>query len=130
MVEVIIHYLIMALIFSSGGAIEAVLWSRKGADAFKWNEHILLAVNRGLIFVAAYVAVSPWILASSLLAFPFFQAGTYYTFRHLIDNNVYPDGWWSQPSNTSTATVNVSTQLRTLAMISSLALLAFYITIL
>ncbi len=130
MVIAILGYILLAMTASIGGVIEAILWSRKAADAFKWNEHIVLNIHRGLIFLLAYFAVSPWIILAHIFSFPFFQAGAYYQTRHYFDKHVYEDGWFSGASSSSTASINVKLKHRLMGLFISLMILIIYCKIL
>lgn len=102
--------LVLALCIGYGlyGTIEAVLWSRKGADAFPWNEHIIFSIQRFVfgvtIVMAGYAGytVAAVSMVVSLFFFFFMHDGAIYLFRNLIDEDIYPRRWFDT-STTSTA---------------------------
>lgn len=48
---ILISYLLLCIASFLQGSIDAILYSRKGADAFPWNEHVLLVAMRTTWFV-------------------------------------------------------------------------------
>lgn len=96
------------------GITDGVLWSRKGHEAFKGNEHIVLFGSRVVVFVLAFLKISWVLLLLCALMFPFIHAGFYYETRKKISNGeTYPDGWKSEPSEDSSARLNFSFKQRT-----------------
>ena len=94
-----------ALITVSLGFVEGVMWSRKGWEAFKWDEHTGLVIQRGIIFASMWYCI--WIdfeefwkaSVCFLPMFMFFHNGTIYEVRKRIDiaNNQkvsYPKGFF------------------------------------
>lgn len=124
---IILSLLILSLILTAiqRGLEEAVLWSRLGADAFTWNEHIILVVGRmlfmaNMILSATYCSCAVvgtrgiWIVLLAtlgmLLTFPILHNGSYYESRNWIATHngtikPYSKGWKDQ-STTSTANIN------------------------
>ena len=100
--------LALCLNYSILGAVEAILWSKKAADAFKWNEHVLLGVQRlmviGAIILASTMSLKEvlYAIGISLPMWWFFHDGAIYLTRNLIDKNVYVKRWFDV-STTSTA---------------------------
>ncbi len=109
----LLFYVSLNLLSISMGAEEAILYSRKGADAFKWNEHILFVVNRALC--AACILISPFtddrviILIACIFFFPFIHDGAYYVTRGKID---MPQYRFNSDSTGSTATLEIKFKYR------------------
>lgn len=107
---------------ASFGLVDSVLWSRKGAQSYPYNEHIFFVANRIFVFnIMICFAILDFstvyiILGTSVggaFMFPFFHNGFYYLGRKKIGNyngyyNVYRKGFWSEPSDSSSATINFS----------------------
>lgn len=120
--------IITALLWSSLGVTQGILWSKTGNDAFKWNEHlvfattmflILLLVQRASVLPSYFVWPTLCIMASW---YPFFYNGSYYLTRKLIDKTgrTYPKGWISEPSKDSTACINLSWVQRLIMFLAGL----------
>lgn len=122
-----ISYLSLCLFYCVLGFKEGILWSKKGADAFKWNEHIVFAIERIGIGLLAFFAVDWQIILVSVLAFPFFHNGVYYWSRNLINEDVYDREFFDEPSSTSTAKINFSLINRIVGFVLSLILLIVYL---
>jgi len=133
MILLLVLYLLYIGMYCSFGAVEAILWARKGADAFPWDEHdFILTPQRvwfGLIVVVTNLVslkimnLDPtWILGISLPAFFFFHQGTMYMVRNLINDKVYPKRWFDD-STTSTANINITVKWRIVGLILSVLLL-------
>lgn len=117
--------------FSLGGVIEAVLWSKKAYDAFKWNEHTLLILNR--LFIGATIWFPPmsnWdrglLTAVAGFGFFFFYESGYLLGRHFIDK---PDYHIDTDSKTSSAQVNIPWNARVLLLITGVAIYLGYVFI-
>jgi len=116
MILLILLYITFLGIYSSLGAVEALLWARKGAESFKWNEHAwVLAPQRVWIGITIlltglcanlYGAIIVAVFVASIPAFFFFHQGTMYMVRNHINHLVYPNRW-KDDSTTSTAKINV-----------------------
>lgn len=113
------------------GVKDGILWSKKGADAFEWNEHIVFIAERACI--GSIVLVLPFItnislldsvvvLASFCLCFSFLHNGCYYTTRRYIDVDYY--NWFSE-SKSSSARFNLGIVFRLVTF--SVGILAFSI---
>lgn len=113
------------------GWIHAILWSKKGAEAYKWNEHILLTSQVGLFFALPLVVffyaktLTFWslltVLSAGWAAFAFFHPSTYYWARHHIDKAY--SGPFDEPSSGSTAWINLPTWARIVALIVSIVIM-------
>lgn len=118
------------------GLVEAILWSKKGADAFTWNEHIALLALRGLVFFGLFLGfwanadMNFWRLVLSAgigyMGFVGLHPSFYYLFRNKIDRS-YPMGFFSNPSRDSTADINLSVGLRMLLILGSIILLVVFL---
>ena len=113
------------------GVKDGILWSKKGANAFEWNEHIVFISERACI--GSMVLVLPFInklslldscavLASFCLCFSFLHNGCYYTTRRYIDVDYY--NWFSE-SKSSSARFNLGIVFRLVTF--SVGILAFSI---
>ena len=111
---------------------QAVLWGRLGAESYKWNEHIIFLVVRGLFIGLLLVTgdLTIWsklfIAGGFIFTFPFFHEGMYYEQRYQIGrihgSLVYPKRWWSDPSGTSTANTKFTYKTRIWLAIAGLAI--------
>lgn len=103
-----INFILWAVGF---GIMDAITYCKKGAEAFTWNEHIILNTVRVLtLSMIILVYYSPkiniwWASAACLLAFSFWHNGFYYETRKRIDVPGY--NFFSE-STTSTAIIEVS----------------------
>lgn len=113
------------------GVKDGILWSKKGADAFTWNEHIVFIAERACI--GSIVIVIPFLTEPSFikvsvvlgcfsLCFSFLHNGFYYTTRRYIDVDYYH---WFSESKSSSARYNANSTLRTIFFI--LGVIAFTI---
>lgn len=116
--QAILSYLLVIAFASCEGITHAILWSRKGAHAFKWNEHKVFVVQRLLFGAAALFTASPWALYAGAFAYPFFHNGFYYTYRDKIDGT-YPKRFWAH-STSSTAKLNFTVRFRLVMFVISL----------
>lgn len=115
------------------GIKDGILWSRKGSEAFKWNEHIIFMIERitiGLLPLA-YIIIErfTWVdykvmLISWILMFSFIHNGFYYETRKRIDVKNYH---WFYDSRTSTAWFEVDIITRLLAFIVGLLSFSAYL---
>lgn len=84
------------------------------------NEHIIFNGMRFMVWGLSALALVPYgdcrtgvMLFALLLVFSFFHNGMYHLYRKRFSNgNIYPEGWWSDPSKTSTARFNLNNDLR------------------
>lgn len=122
------------------GLNNAVLYSRKGASAFKWNEHFIFLAQRGSPYLAACFAAFYGFkmesfsslciliggeLISSALAFSYFHNGIYAEARDRIagDLNDFKYNWrYSSPTDTSK--INFTYRERLWMFVASLVLMA------
>lgn len=112
-------YTLLILLFNAyaivSGYKDSILWSRRAADAFTWNEHIVFIVER-IVIIALVIAsthVSPIQALGATLAFLLMFSLThnqaYYHGRSLIDHTPFI---WSYSSTTSTAKIELNYTLR------------------
>lgn len=133
---ILIWLVFLAYPFFSGWK-DAVLWSKKGTDAYDWDEHIIFVGERlsyGATVVFCFysgmfemISVGEFwlIVVCFILSFPFVHNGMYYESRKNIDNSYL--GFYDD-SRTSTAPLNISFPIRTgLIILSFLILIAYEI---
>lgn len=112
---------------------DAILWSRKGSDAYDWNEHYIFIAERAC--VGSIVLLLPLLTKPSLLdvsavlvtfclCFPFLHNGCYYTTRRYIDVDYYH---WFSESKSSSARFNFGYFLRTASFFCGLIGFACYL---
>lgn len=101
---------------SSLGYIEAILYSKKGAEAFKINEHIVYTISRISVMIMVLLShlysgqFNIWYAClSCLLSFSFWHNGTYYETRKLIDVSYYR---FTSNSKTSSAWIELNYKTR------------------
>lgn len=123
-------YIIFILLSILSGIFEAIAYSKKGADAFKWNEHIILVLSRGMWLVLATPIIQltwiQWFLFSlvGVFGFSFFHNGFYEFTKAKIfktSEGFFKD--FQKSSKTSTAIFNLDFTSRYLAFIFSVIIL-------
>lgn len=125
-------YLVLNLYALIDGVCDAILYSRKGADSFKWNEHIVLVIRRCLVGLLVLLGVqAPYTdiliqLCCYVLSFSFFHNGAYYITRELINGKGLLWYYWFHDSTTSTAKLEFNYLFRTLLFLISLICLTTY----
>jgi hypothetical protein len=127
---------IVSLLFAAvNGLTDALYYSRKGAHALPWNEHIILVVSRAIFILGMLAGIlTPstnmfWVFvqfASFILAFSFVHNGAYYLFRDKIDGTNFG---FKHKSPTSTAKLDFTYKQRTMQLIMGLILLIGYMLI-
>lgn len=114
---------------------DAILWSRKGSDAYDWNEHYIFIAERACIgsivltipFFQNFTFVDcMWIIGVFILCFSFLHNGFYYWQRNKIDVNEYH---WFSNSKTSKAWYNANSTLRTIAFVVGVLAFGLYLTL-
>jgi hypothetical protein len=93
------------------GVVQAFLYSKKGADSIKGDEHNWFIADRVLIWSVALLPSAGWYIFAIPFFYPLFYNGAYYYMRNKIDGS-YSKGWKSDPSNSSTADLNLSFERR------------------
>jgi hypothetical protein len=105
------------------GRTHAVLYSRKGAEAFPWNEHRIYFQERALVcsFFVLGCYMHQWeilcLVPLFIFSFSFWHNGSYYHTRNQIDK---PEYHWFYDSKTSTAVIELNAVIRTTLFIISL----------
>lgn len=92
------------------GRFEAILWHLWAARPLvSLNPHRtnLLVARRAAVLVIASL-VDPWLAIGHMLVFSFIHNGAMYAHRNDINPRVYPLRWRSEPSDSSTAKINLS----------------------
>ena len=128
-------YYVFVMFAITSGIVEGILWSRKGAEAFKWNEHIAL-ISQAIAFILG-VSLSQFVripffhfgilLLASSMAFVGIKPGVMYYVRHKIDPSVYGAKFFAEPSDSSTAKINLSVALRMGLIVCSIEILSILI---
>ncbi len=114
--------------FCLSGIKDAILYSRLGADMFSWNEHLVYALERGVIMCAIIYATQVSLLDSivvcfvGLLSFSFWHNGFYYMARKDV-----PGYRFNSNSTTSTAVFEFSWSVRLTMFIISISAYILYI---
>ena len=115
---------------------EATAWSRLGADAFSWNEHLLIVGYIACFFLQAILGhysqgIPLWLfliyLKGNALLFSALKPSFYYQARHVINPENYPKGWKSDPSDApgkKTSKINFSFKTRKKLAIAGLSVFA------
>lgn len=124
----ILFFVILSMVSSSLGVIEGILYSRKGADAFKTDEHKIYLASRIFIFSSIiagrfFVSDHEFIISliAAVLSFPFFHDGFYYCTRGLVDK---PDYKFNSSSTTTSAVMEFKWKWRLSFFIVSILLLS------
>ncbi len=125
-------YILFCIYASLSGLKDAILYGKRGAETFYWNEHTLFNVERGVVLLGycasmlfariSYADLS-WLALSCLMAFSFFHNGFYYETARQINRMDYR--FWSD-SKTSTAKIEISWNLRFTLFALSVVVLYFY----
>ena len=111
---------------------DAILWSRKGADAYDWNEHYIFNAERACVgSIALTIPLlkdftfvdSSAIIGVFLLCFSFLHNGFYYWQRSKIDVNKYH---WFSNSKTSSAWYNANSTVRTIFFVVGVLAFSIY----
>jgi hypothetical protein len=103
----ILVIVMLIVIFTLRALEQAVTWAKQGAEAFKWNEHILFMISRAALFFSmiacSYLEMKDVAIGIGcfLPMFFFVHNGVYYEARKHIDGS-YPLGFFDK-STTSTA---------------------------
>lgn len=129
---IFLAYLLFHLTSVIRGIIDAILYSKKGAEALPGNEHVFL--NTGTIiaislFFAGWFFQRDWVFAVFLIAgywpgFSFFHNGTY----NVTKNIIFRTGMsfveaWVDTSKTSTANFKYDFKSRLYLMLFGLLIL-------
>jgi hypothetical protein len=106
------------------GEREALYFTRLNPNKFGPNPdpHRLFAAQRLMVLLSLAMSCGATISVSAALIFPFLHDGMYYNGRHSWNNDVYKQGWKSEPSDTSTALMDISYRTRTIMFLAGLVL--------
>lgn len=124
---------IVARIYASlSGVKDGILYGRRGADSFSWNEHVVYVIERmafGAMFLSGFAVGligSYWsvgmITISAVFGFSFWHNGYYYITRGRISGTY---GYFSQNSTSSTAVIELRWHPR--LMLEALSWICFLI---
>ena len=118
-----IYWIIFVLISS---IIEAVLF-HFNRFKFKYN-HFVLTLIRGCVCVplALFSEYLEIFILFCLFTFPFLHDGIYYTFRNLMNKDVYPKRWIDK-SKTTTAIISLSFFWRLILFIFGIGLIPLFL---
>lgn len=125
-------YFLLNILAGVLGFKEGMLYSRKGSQAFKWNEHLVFVLERSLIAISlvlfsflnlqeATVLIALWVFS-----FSFWHDGFYYVSREFID---VPKYHFSAESEDSSATLELSYFWRSFLFGISIVSLIIYINL-
>jgi len=92
------------------GEFEARYYHYK-PESDKYNEHFSLALSRGCFFLLVLGLTNVYTFIGSMLIFPFFHDGAYYTQRHNMNKNIYPKTWFDQSTTSRALMTKVFTPL-------------------
>lgn len=129
---VIALVLIWALTYSMLGFVEGLVWSKEADEAFTWNEHIPLSIQR--ILLGILVLWCSWLgfeitwksLVLSLPMFFFFHDGMIYLTRNLINPLVYKRKWFAESTTSSATLGTMSARWRIILFAIGLALTIYF----
>lgn len=132
MFELILELQLLSYACISGWK-DAILWSRKGSDAYDWNEHYIFGIERACI--GSIVLIIPLlkdftfvdssaIIGVFVACFSFLHNGFYYWQRNKIDVNEYH---WFSNSKTSSAWYNANSTFRTIAFVVGVLAFGLYL---
>jgi hypothetical protein len=133
MLELIIELQLQSYACISGWK-DAILWSRKGSDAYDWNEHYIFIAERvcigSMVFTIPLIKYFKFVDSSVIIGvfiacFSFLHNGFYYWQRNKIDVNEYH---WFSNSKTSSAWYNANSTLRTILFILGVVAFVVYQT--
>ena len=120
---IFILVLLLAINYTFFGFTEGLVWSKEADEAFTWNEHVPLTVQR--IFLGILILTcglfgfqTSWqALASSLPMFFFFHDGMIYLTRNSIRDNVYKKRWFDESTTSSAKSSSMSANWRIILFI-------------
>jgi hypothetical protein len=123
----LVAYFMMLLFGGLQGIKEGIMYHLKDVEVnVGYNEHIVFVIERGIVFLLLYLFTGPVVTAASVLAFPFMHDGAYYTTRHRLNPNIYPNGWLDQSTTSTAWTTKVFTPwTRTLLQVISALIMLF-----
>ena len=103
-----IIYLINILFFTLIGISEGIFWhftvNKLSTKTLK-NIHIPLVLIRMMWFIFLYFKTNEDFASISnlILCYPFIHLGVLYQTRHMLEPRIYKDGFFSNPSESSTS---------------------------
>lgn len=125
-------YLLFCLYASIEGVTEAILYCKQGAESFKWNEHIIYVVGRGIV-LTGFLFSSKFMVFNlesfavgalvCVLAFSFFHDGFYYETARRINR---PDYRFNSNSKTSTARLEITWFIRANMFFASVIITLYF----
>ena len=123
-------YFLLNILACVLGFKEGILYSRKGAEAFRWDEHLVFLIERSLIAILlilfcflnleeAVVLIILWVFS-----FSYWHNGCYFVSREYID---VPKYHFTGESDTSSAVLELNFWQRASLKIISIIGLIIYI---
>jgi hypothetical protein len=138
---IIINYIIWLFCPIVDGLTEAFLWTLNARNPMPKNRnsaiHKAFLAQRTAWWVSSiaitFFSCHDWAITiaygiSIALIFPFFHNGIMYETRNVLDGS-YKDGFFSDPSDTSEAEINITYRLRLIWAIISMLIFATLIVI-
>lgn len=127
----------LVILFCIAGFKEGILYSKRGAESFYWNEHILFVFERSFwLILLLSSALSDmhnidflFLIFISILSFSFFHEWFYNISRKKIDLKNRIKNPISYSSKSSTAVINFNFKQRLFMLLLSLLFLLIHILI-
>ncbi len=124
--------LLLAINYTMYGYTEGLVWSKEGDEAFSWNEHGPLVVQRVFLVILVLACGLQefeivWkALVASLPMFFFFHNGMIYLIRNKINNDIYDDRWFDESTTTSASLGSMSATWRVIFFAVGVLLTAYF----
>lgn len=125
---ILIAYLVLVFACLTQGIIDAILYSRRGADALKGNEHGYLVIHRAtwMLLIGTGVLLRPidvFLLSLSFLVmFSFFHNGSYGIFKNFIFTGNFKFKNWSYVSPEDEAKIHFDFSSRFIMFLFSIVI--------
>jgi hypothetical protein len=133
---IILNYILWLFCPFIDGLTEGFLWTLNAPNPIprKWNHgiHKAFLAQRFVWWLCScaiiFFASNDWLITglyglSIGLVFPFFHLGVMYETRNMLDGS-YKDGFFSDPSDTSEAKINISYRIRLIWALTSMLIFA------
>ena len=129
---IFILVLLFAINYTMYGYVEGLVWSKEGDEAFSWNEHGPLVVQRVCLGLLALGCgwleweVTWKALVASLPMFFFFHNGMIYLTRNAISTDIYDKRWFDESTTTSASLGSMSATWRVIFFGVGVLLAAYF----
>ena len=129
---IFIIVLLLSINYTFFGFTEGLVWSKEADEAFTWNEHVPLTIQRIFLGILALTcSVLGWqaswqALLSSLPMFFFFHDGMIYLTRNSIRNTVYKKKWFDESTTSSAKSSSMSANWRIIFFIVGVLLTTYF----